>query len=108
MPVRLNPRPHRRAETPLIKSHAILRCNNVTCEGRPVNSTTGDTVHRIINRDLAACMNFRHIVKGLRDHGSVPERFTRPGRAGDVPAVAPNGGGMAPDDGPPARRQRTE
>ncbi|PIA17502.1 hypothetical protein COEREDRAFT_40727, partial [Coemansia reversa NRRL 1564] len=56
---------------------------------------------RIIDRDLATCLNFRHIVDRLREHGSVPERFMGPIRAGNVPAAAP-------DDGPPMRRQRTE
>ncbi|PIA16307.1 hypothetical protein COEREDRAFT_42824, partial [Coemansia reversa NRRL 1564] len=96
-----NPRPHRRDKTPVIKSHAVLRCNKIKCEGRVVNSTTGQSCPRIINRDLAACLNFRHIVDGLREHGSVPECFMRPRHIGNVLA-------MAPDNGPLTRHQQTE
>ncbi|KAJ2077152.1 hypothetical protein H4R24_005299, partial [Coemansia sp. RSA 988] len=96
-----NPRLYRRAIAPVIKSHAVLRCINAKCEGRVVNFAADGTVERILNRDLPACINFRHIVDGLRRYDSVPERFMRPIRAGDVPVAAP-------DNGPPARRQRTE
>ncbi|PIA13051.1 hypothetical protein COEREDRAFT_49948, partial [Coemansia reversa NRRL 1564] len=96
-----NPRQHRRSETPVIKSHAALRFNNGKCEGRVVNSTTGRSCPRIINRDLAAWLSFRHIVDELQEHGSVPERFMRPRRVGNVPVVAP-------DDKPPMRCQQTE
>ncbi|KAJ2078524.1 hypothetical protein H4R24_004410 [Coemansia sp. RSA 988] len=96
-----NPRPHRRTETPVIQSHAVLRCNNGKCKGRVANPAGDGTVPRILNRDLAACMNFKHTVDGLREHGIVLRRFRRTRRAGDVSAAAP-------DDGPPTRRQRTE
>ncbi|PIA18188.1 hypothetical protein COEREDRAFT_6922 [Coemansia reversa NRRL 1564] len=89
-----NLRPHRQAETPVIESHAFLRFNNGKYEGWVVNSMTGRSCPRIINRDIAVCLNFRHIVDELREHGSVFERFMRPRRAGNVPAAAP-------DDRPP-------
>ncbi|KAJ2795480.1 hypothetical protein H4R20_005864 [Coemansia guatemalensis] len=99
-----NPRPHRRAKMPVITSHAVLCCNNDNCVGRPVDTMTGNSVKRIINRDLAACMNFKNIVDGLRNNGSVPERFVRQQRAANVPAVTSNSNGReAPDDEPPAR-----
>ncbi|PIA16134.1 hypothetical protein COEREDRAFT_43430, partial [Coemansia reversa NRRL 1564] len=96
-----NPRPHRRAETPVIRSHAVLCFNNIKCIGRMIDYVTGWLCPRIIDRDLAACLNFRHIVDRLREHGSVSEHFMHPRRAGNVLAVAP-------DDGSPTRHQRTE
>ncbi|PIA15970.1 hypothetical protein COEREDRAFT_43914, partial [Coemansia reversa NRRL 1564] len=96
-----NPRPHRQAEMPVIRSHAVLRCNNSKCEGRMVNSTIGRSCQRIINHNPIACLNFRYTVDGLQEHGSVPELFMRPRRAGNVSAAAPY-------DGLPMRRQQTE
>ncbi|PIA18102.1 hypothetical protein COEREDRAFT_39860, partial [Coemansia reversa NRRL 1564] len=96
-----NPQPHRRAETPVIKSHAVLRFNNGKCEGWVVNSTTGDEVERIINRNFSVCLNFRRIVDGLWEHGSIPKHIIHPRCAGNFLEVAP-------DDGPPTRRQQTE
>ncbi|PIA16376.1 hypothetical protein COEREDRAFT_43027, partial [Coemansia reversa NRRL 1564] len=60
-----NPQLHIRDKTPVIKSHALLRFNNGKCEGWVVDSVTGQSCPRIINRDLSACLNFRHIVDGL-------------------------------------------
>ncbi|KAJ2616907.1 hypothetical protein H4S08_000579, partial [Coemansia sp. RSA 1365] len=96
-----NPQPQRRAERPVIKSHAVLRCNYVKCIGRVVDSVTGQSCPRIINCDLAACLNFRHIVDRLREHGCVPEHFMRSRRADTVPVAVP-------DDEPPAQHRRTE
>ncbi|PIA13347.1 hypothetical protein COEREDRAFT_49355, partial [Coemansia reversa NRRL 1564] len=87
-----NPRPHRRAETPVIKSHVVLLCNNVKCIERTVGSVTGQSCPRIINHDLAACLNLRYIVDGLREHDSASKRFMRPRRASNVPAAAPDDG----------------
>ncbi|PIA12796.1 hypothetical protein COEREDRAFT_12171 [Coemansia reversa NRRL 1564] len=96
-----NPRPHKQDKKPVIKSHAVLRFNNGKCEERVVNSMTGWLCPRIIDRKLAAYLNFSNIVDELREHSSVPGCFMRPRRTGNVPAAAP-------DDGPPMRRQRTE
>ncbi|KAJ2610981.1 hypothetical protein H4S08_003375 [Coemansia sp. RSA 1365] len=74
-----------------------LVCGN----GRVADSVTDQSCLRIIKRDLVACLNFRHIVDGLREHGSVPERFMRPRRADNVPAAIPDGG-------PPVQHRRTE
>ncbi|KAJ2518107.1 hypothetical protein GGI11_002958, partial [Coemansia sp. RSA 2049] len=93
-----NPRPHRRGATPVIMSHAVLRCENVTCIGRVADGQS-DLMHpRCLNRDLAAAMNFRHIANGLQQNGAVPERFQRSNRVRDNAAVPDNG--EVPADGP--------
>ncbi|KAJ2664908.1 hypothetical protein IWW48_000522 [Coemansia sp. RSA 1200] len=94
-----NPRPHRRDVQPVITSHAVLRCENVTCIGRVADGQS-DLMHpRCLNRDLAAAMNFRHIANGLQQNGAVPERFQRGNRVRDNAAVPDNG--EVPSDGPP-------
>ncbi|KAJ2617960.1 hypothetical protein EV177_000270 [Coemansia sp. RSA 1804] len=101
-----NPRPHRRGVRPVIMSHAVLRCENVTCIGRVADGQS-DLMHpRCLNRDLAAAMNFRHIANGLQKNGAVPERFQRNNRVRDNAAVPDNGD--VPADGPPAQRRRTD
>ncbi|KAJ2346064.1 hypothetical protein GGF43_005069, partial [Coemansia sp. RSA 2618] len=52
---------------------------------------TGDQRRRILNRDLAAVLNFQHIVEGLRTDGTVPDRFCR---------------SRPETTGPPAQRRR--
>ncbi|KAJ2662366.1 hypothetical protein IWW48_001941 [Coemansia sp. RSA 1200] len=100
-----NPRPHCRGVRPVITSHAVLRCENVTCIGRVADGQS-DLMHpRCLNRDLAAAMNFRHIAHGLQQNGAVPERFQRSNRVRDNAAVPDNG--EMPPDGPPAQRRRT-
>ncbi|KAJ2606244.1 hypothetical protein EV177_005955 [Coemansia sp. RSA 1804] len=101
-----NPRPHCRGVRPVIMSHAVLRCENVTCIGR-VAYRQSDLMHpRCLNRDLAAAMNFRHIANGLQQNGAVPERFQRGNRVRDNAAVLDNG--EMSSDGPPAQRRRTD
>ncbi|KAJ2664053.1 hypothetical protein IWW48_001065 [Coemansia sp. RSA 1200] len=101
-----NPRPHRRGVRPVIASHAVLRCENVTCIGRVADGQS-DLMHpRCLNRDLAAAMNFRHIANGLQQNGAVPERFQRSNRVRDNAAVLNNG--EVPPDGSPAQCRRTD
>ncbi|PIA19680.1 hypothetical protein COEREDRAFT_37048, partial [Coemansia reversa NRRL 1564] len=85
-----NPWLDRQAKTPVIKIHTVLCFNNGKCEGRVVDSVTGQSCLQIINCDLAVCLNFMHIVDGLWEYGSMPERFMRPRRAGSVFAAAPH------------------
>ncbi|KAG1198257.1 hypothetical protein G6F70_005962 [Rhizopus microsporus] len=33
--------------------------------------------YRLWNRDVAACLNYMHILRGLRRNGMVPDRFRR-------------------------------
>ncbi|KAJ2654533.1 hypothetical protein IWW48_006041, partial [Coemansia sp. RSA 1200] len=94
-----NPRPHRRGMWPVITSHAVLRCENVTCIGRMADGQS-DLMHpRCLNRDLAAAMNFRHIAHGLQQNGAVPEHFQRGNHNRDNTVVPDNG--EVPPDGPP-------
>ncbi|KAJ2663200.1 hypothetical protein IWW48_001521, partial [Coemansia sp. RSA 1200] len=94
-----NPRPHRRSVQPVITSHAVLRCENITCIGRVADGQS-DLMHpRCLNRDLAAAMNFRHIANGLQKNGAVPERFQRGNRVRDNAAVPDNS--EVPPDGSP-------
>ncbi|KAJ2658139.1 hypothetical protein IWW48_004160, partial [Coemansia sp. RSA 1200] len=94
-----NPRPHRRDVWPVITSHAVLRCENVTCIGRVADGQSDLMHQRCLNRDLAAAMNFRHIANDLQQNGAVPERLQRRNRARDNAAVPDNG--EMPPDGPP-------
>ncbi|KAJ2660405.1 hypothetical protein IWW48_002990 [Coemansia sp. RSA 1200] len=101
-----NPRPHRRGVRPVITSHAVLRCENVTCIGCVADGQS-DLMHpRCLNRDLAAAMNFRHIANGLQQNGAVPERSQRSNHVRDNAAVP--GNGEVPPDGSPAQRRRTD
>ncbi|OAD74236.1 hypothetical protein PHYBLDRAFT_167659 [Phycomyces blakesleeanus NRRL 1555(-)] len=43
-----------------------------------------EVMHRLWNRDLAAVLNFRHILKNLRYDGTIPVRFTRVIRIGCI------------------------
>ncbi|KAJ2230697.1 hypothetical protein H4R99_004779, partial [Coemansia sp. RSA 1722] len=77
-----NPRPLCQDKWPIITSRALLRCNSVTCIGRMAGGDSTDLLSvRHTNRDLAAVLNFQHIVRGLRLNSKVPERCQRPKRA---------------------------
>ncbi|OAD68598.1 hypothetical protein PHYBLDRAFT_150196 [Phycomyces blakesleeanus NRRL 1555(-)] len=41
-------------------------------------------MHRLWNRDLAAVLNFRHILNNMRYDGTIPVRFTRVIRIGRI------------------------
>ncbi|OAD81455.1 hypothetical protein PHYBLDRAFT_139007 [Phycomyces blakesleeanus NRRL 1555(-)] len=43
-----------------------------------------EVIHRLWNRDLAAVLNFRHILNNLRYYGTIPLRFTRVIRIGCI------------------------
>ncbi|OAD79128.1 hypothetical protein PHYBLDRAFT_139165 [Phycomyces blakesleeanus NRRL 1555(-)] len=43
-----------------------------------------EVMHRLWNRDLAAVLNFRHILNNLRYDGTIPVRFTRVIRIGRI------------------------
>ncbi|KAG1167880.1 hypothetical protein G6F70_009355 [Rhizopus microsporus] len=49
------------------------RCTNPYC--RPTMAALDR--HRLWNRDVAACLNYMHILRGLRRNGMVPDRFRR-------------------------------
>ncbi|KAG1556064.1 hypothetical protein G6F50_012777 [Rhizopus delemar] len=49
------------------------RCTNPYC--RPAMAAPDR--YRLWNRDVAACLNYMHILRGLRRNGMVPDRFRR-------------------------------
>ncbi|KAG1197675.1 hypothetical protein G6F70_006436 [Rhizopus microsporus] len=49
------------------------RCTNPYC--RPAMAASDR--YRLWNRDVAACLNYMHILRGLRRNGMVPDRFLR-------------------------------
>ncbi|KAJ2860786.1 hypothetical protein FB639_005584, partial [Coemansia asiatica] len=90
-----NPWPERQAKQPIITSHAVLHCLNVNCIGQVDHPITGKSCLHILNCDLAACLNFWHIVNGLWDDGSKPKHFECLMHTDDAPAAAQDGGGKA-------------
>ncbi|KAJ2661029.1 hypothetical protein IW148_003553 [Coemansia sp. RSA 1199] len=86
-----NPRPWRRHIQPEVKCHGLLSCQSEKClesigkskgekenesEGKKEGESKGN-VKRWWNRDLAAVLNFRHILFSLRETGIAPARFQR-------------------------------
>ncbi|KAJ2125949.1 hypothetical protein IW147_000421 [Coemansia sp. RSA 720] len=90
-----NPRPWMRTKRPEVKCHGLLSCQSEKClesigkskgesEGKKEcekeNEKEGESkgnVKRWWNRDLAAVLNFRHILFSLRETGIAPARFQR-------------------------------
>ncbi|KAG1140370.1 hypothetical protein G6F37_009660 [Rhizopus arrhizus] len=75
-----NPRPYQREKCPIVDRHGLLRCKNQQCL-KVVTSTMEATAKiplcRLWNRDIAATLNFRHILFSLRANDERPERFCR-------------------------------
>ncbi|KAG2200196.1 hypothetical protein INT47_009834, partial [Mucor saturninus] len=67
-----NPRPHRRRANPRVIRHGLLRV---------MTNNTNRIVPRLLNRDMAACLNMVDIVRPLRAGNGIPPRFRR----GEVP-----------------------
>ncbi|KAJ2499196.1 hypothetical protein GGH96_003710 [Coemansia sp. RSA 1972] len=87
-----NPRPFQRRNRPEVKCHGLLGCPSQTCgeffktyeggylgkqEGERKDKSEGNFHRKLWNRDLAAVLNFRHILFSLRETGTVPTRFQR-------------------------------
>ncbi|KAJ2543088.1 hypothetical protein GGF49_002335 [Coemansia sp. RSA 1853] len=81
-----NPRPWRRTKRPIVKCHGLLSCQSEKClesigkskgESECEKENEKDKVKRWWNRDLAAVLNFRHILFSLRETGIAPARFQR-------------------------------
>ncbi|KAJ2131428.1 hypothetical protein IW136_005303, partial [Coemansia sp. RSA 678] len=81
-----NPRPFQCTKRPMVKCHGLLSCQSEEClesidksEGEKECEKEGekDKVKRWWNRDLAAVLNFRHILFSLRETGIAPARFQR-------------------------------
>ncbi|OAD71557.1 hypothetical protein PHYBLDRAFT_170217 [Phycomyces blakesleeanus NRRL 1555(-)] len=69
-----NPRPYRRTQIPTRTRHSLLRCTNLNCLE---NMDGSEVMHRLWNRDLAAVLNFRHILNQVSHDDTISERFTR-------------------------------
>ncbi|KAJ2378719.1 hypothetical protein IW150_000626 [Coemansia sp. RSA 2607] len=95
-----NPRPYRyreclaSGESTNVLCHGLVQCQNVDCGKllpKPkvtptIKNINGDKNNkkaeevprlRCWNRDTAAACNFLHILKSLRQHGTIPPRFQR-------------------------------
>ncbi|KAJ2145479.1 hypothetical protein IW136_000978, partial [Coemansia sp. RSA 678] len=82
-----NPRPFQRTKRPKVKCHGLLSCQSKKCLesiGKIEDDKEGEKegekkekVQRWWNRDLAAVLNFRHILFSLRETGIAPTRFQR-------------------------------
>ncbi|KAJ2278596.1 hypothetical protein GGH14_002975 [Coemansia sp. RSA 370] len=91
-----NPRPFRRHIQPEAKCHELLGCQSQTCmeffdtysrgylgekkgemEDESKGEKKGNVKRKLWNRDLAAVLNFRHILFSLRETGTVPTCFQR-------------------------------
>ncbi|KAG1054545.1 hypothetical protein G6F43_003446 [Rhizopus delemar] len=74
------PRPYQREKYPIADRHGHLRCKNQQCL-KVVTSTIEATakvpLRRLWNCDIAATLNFRHILFSLRANSERPERFCR-------------------------------
>ncbi|KAJ2130770.1 hypothetical protein IW136_005472, partial [Coemansia sp. RSA 678] len=90
-----NPRPFQYTKRPMVKCHGLLSCQSEEClksidkiegecEGECEDESKDEKedekkekVQRWWNRDLAAVLNFRHILFSLRETGFAPTRFQR-------------------------------
>ncbi|KAJ1850804.1 hypothetical protein LPJ57_008012, partial [Coemansia sp. RSA 486] len=76
----------------------------ITCIGRMADGNPTKLLSvRCINHDLAATLNFQHIVQGLRLNSKVPKRFQRPNQRRDTVAAPINGNDVLNEH--PAQRQ---
>ncbi|KAI9269577.1 hypothetical protein EDC94DRAFT_639311 [Helicostylum pulchrum] len=82
-----NPRPFRRTRNPTVICHGLLRCTNENCLQ---DSKEFLVRRRFYNRDMAATLNFRHILFSLRENGIRPERFVRKTNSQSLSTTRPN------------------
>ncbi|KAJ2625677.1 hypothetical protein GGI26_000477 [Coemansia sp. RSA 1358] len=62
----------------LIRRHGLLRCSNKKCLESVANDCSASAPRpRCWDQDLAAVLNFRHILTGLRENGKILEWFRR-------------------------------
>ncbi|GAA5800581.1 hypothetical protein HPULCUR_006017 [Helicostylum pulchrum] len=81
------PRPFRRTKNPTVICYGLLRCTNEDC----LQDSKESLVHRrFYNRDMAATLNFRHILFSLRENGIRPERFLRKTNSQSLSTTRPN------------------
>ncbi|KAJ2386157.1 hypothetical protein GGI23_006557 [Coemansia sp. RSA 2559] len=104
-----NLHPFQVKKRPEVWCHGLLRCTSKECiswvtqnSGRKAREPEWVTDGRYWNRDMAAALNFRHIVHSLVATRTIPKPFRRndshtPGSDDDTP-VADNGTGSDDDD----------
>ncbi|PHZ07752.1 uncharacterized protein RHIMIDRAFT_242408 [Rhizopus microsporus ATCC 52813] len=68
-----NPRPYQCERYPAVVCHSLLRCTDLYC--RPTMAAPDR--YRLWNRDVAACLNYEHILRRLRCNGMVPHMLRR-------------------------------
>ncbi|ORE08175.1 hypothetical protein BCV72DRAFT_324652, partial [Rhizopus microsporus var. microsporus] len=68
-----NPQPYQCERYPAVACHGLLRCANLYC--RP--AIAAPDRYRLWNRDVAACLNYVHILRELRLNGMIPHKFCR-------------------------------
>ncbi|KAI9502950.1 hypothetical protein BX070DRAFT_192307 [Coemansia spiralis] len=100
-----NPRPFRRATDATDFCHGLLRCSNKKClESVASDSSASAPRPHYWNRDLAAVLNFRHILTNLRENSEIPERFRR----ARIAAQAPTSSSQPSVVAKPASRNTTQ
>ncbi|KAJ2535521.1 hypothetical protein EV175_006903, partial [Coemansia sp. RSA 1933] len=71
-----NPWPYQRNARPQVICHGLLSCKSENCMEPIANGSDASPHHvRLWNQDLAAVLNFRHILNGLRENGTRPAWF---------------------------------
>ncbi|ORX66054.1 hypothetical protein DL89DRAFT_295752 [Linderina pennispora] len=93
-----NPRPYQRSKNPTVKCHSLLRCTSESCK-RAMAQYRQAYSSRLLNRDLAAVLNFRLIFQSLCDSSSIPERLCR------STAIAADASGTTPATKRPRKRR---
>ncbi|KAI9270016.1 hypothetical protein EDC94DRAFT_334909 [Helicostylum pulchrum] len=82
-----NPKPFRRTRNPTVTCHGLLRCTNENCLQDNKESLVR---RRFYDRDMAATLNFRHILFSLRENGIRPESFVRKTNSQSLSTTRPN------------------
>ncbi|KAJ2802197.1 hypothetical protein H4R21_002510 [Coemansia helicoidea] len=72
-----NPRKWQREKHPKVICHGLLRCKNKDPAAHKDKCGNPLKGPRYWNRDMAAALNFAHILRSVREAGLVPERFRR-------------------------------
>ncbi|KAJ2538595.1 hypothetical protein EV175_006447, partial [Coemansia sp. RSA 1933] len=71
-----NPWLYQRNARPQVICHGLLSCKNEKCMELMANGSAASPHHvHLWNRDLAAVLNFRHILNGLHENGARPAWF---------------------------------
>ncbi|KAI9248328.1 hypothetical protein EDC94DRAFT_684659, partial [Helicostylum pulchrum] len=74
-------------KNPTVICHGLLRCTNENCLKDSKESLVR---RRFYNRDMAATLNFRHILFSLQENGIRPERLVRKTNSQSLSTTRPN------------------